>query len=278
MNTIELTPSEFELIKLKREQEDLLEKQLKIKKEIALEKEIIKKEAIISKYQEKDSQQINSTNFFAEKLGKNYEIILRKYDQQMVIEGDYINKLNPSEENYKRHIIWIKTFERISAKIKYDNYHIDVEEFITYSTYGKVKENKGYRMYVSGPGISSNRRSYINIKKVSDLIENAINKINNEKQLEEKKKGALQITVDKMKTLYPNANIITGYDYERNNYMKRAFGDRYDTVAICFENGLSIKYRIYSDASLGRLSINFPSNIKDSWSLMELLSQINFNN
>ena len=280
--TIELTPAEIEMIKVKRDQEELAKKEADLKKRAQYEKEIEGRKSYISKQTQVDNAQIEAARKYANELGSMYTVEIRSWDEKLTVTGDRINQDNPKESNYDRHIIWERSYKRQEATIIRPNgpkdvFKIAVTEHIVGDGW-RYSKSKGYKMCIcSGPEIDykQSSRMYTRASKVNDIIKEALNTVTFKANLEIAKKTALQTTVDKMKDQYPDATIVTGYDYERLRTDRIGIGAKYDTVTITFTNGVCIVYRVYSDASLGRISINFP-NQKDAWSLMTSISQMNF--
>ena len=85
-----------------------------------------------------------------------------------------------------------------------------------------------------------------------------------------------QVTVDRFKSEYPDAEVTTDYSYDRGNGSRNySGGERYDIVRTKFVNGAQISYRVYADGSLSRVSFNLPGS-KAEASFMKSLSQMNF--
>lgn len=275
-NTVELTPAELEMIRVKREQFELAKKEEEAKKAIQLEKDIKSKEEYIAKTMAKDSVQVAATNNFQKELGGMYVVEIKQWNEEVKITGEYINKADPSKDGYEREVLWSKTFTRQSASIKRGSYYISVAEHITYSRSWSCGTSKGYKMQLSGPGIESYNRSYTRASKVNEVIKAAMDQIDYEKKAAEAKKNALQTTVDKFKAEYPDAEVITERGYERS-YGSRRFSDgtHYDMVCVKFANGARIAYRVYGDGSLSRVSFNLPG-AKDEATFMKNLSQMKF--
>lgn len=271
-NTVELTPAELEMIKVKREQEALAKKEAEAKQAIQLEKDIKAKEEYIAKTIAKDSAQVAAANNFQKELGGMYVVEIKQWNEEVKVMGDYINK----EEGFDRHTLWSKTFTRQSASIKRGSYYISVAEHITYSSSGSRGTSKGYKMQLSGPGIESYNRSYTRASKVNEIIKAAIDAADAHKKAEEAKKNALQATVDRFKAEYPDSEITTDRGYERS-YGSRRYSDgtHYDMVCVKFANGARIAYRVYGDGSLSRVSFNLPG-AKDEATFMKNLSQMKF--
>lgn len=283
MNTTEvhyLSPAELEMIKLKREQEELAKKELEAKKALQIEKDIAAAELQLAKTMKEDEEQVAATVKYLEELVNcSPQYVIEIVDSQNVIEvkGDYINPDNPKEANYNRVVVWSKTYPRKVAHINYGNYKVRVAKHFTYKSYRSV--DNGYKMFISGDGIDYNRnnRPYAKAKTVHEVFTDAIKSIQEKKELQEKKKNALSTTFEKMKLLYPNAKIVEGYDFEKNyNPRKYGYGERYDTITITLPNNITITYRVYSDGSLSRKSISFPSNGPDQWKILEKLNSITF--
>jgi len=283
MTEIVFTEAEVRMIQLQREQEELAKKEADIKKAIEIEKSTKKAEDRIVAHQKKDECQVSKATEYLNELLKHdsgYEINIRVSSQTEKVTGDYINPDNPKESNYEREILWSKEYERRNAGITYKGYRISVDEHIVHdSSWSRHGSSKGYKMYISGPSVeyAQERRAYTRAAKVHEVITNTIKSIENKKLLEEKKKDALTATHERIKGLYPDAEVTTGYDYERsyNNSRQYTVGERYDTITVRFPNKIQLVYKVYPDGSLGRKSISLPTD-KDQWSVMETLSKIMF--
>lgn len=283
MNTteeIQLSPAELEMIKLKREQEELAKKELEAKKALQIEKEIIAAEERVARIIKGDEEQVAAAEkFLGELLTHSSQYVLEVINSEEIAEvkGDYINPDNPKEGNYNRVVVWSKTYPRKVAHINYGNYKVRVAKHFTHKTYRST--DNGYKMFISGNGIEYNRenRPYAKAKTIHEVFTDAIKSIQEKKDLQEKKKNALSTTFEKMKLLYPNAKIVEGYDFEKNyNPRRHGYGERYDTITITLPNNITITYRVYSDGSLGRKNISFPNNGTDQWKILEKLNSITF--
>lgn len=274
MTEIELTPAELEMIRVKREQFELAKKEEEAKQAIQLEKDIKAKEEYITKTMAKDAEQIDAVNEFQKELGGMYVVEIREWNEEVKVMGEYINR----EEGFDRHTLWSKTFTRQFACIVRGSYKIKVEEQITYSSkWSSRGTSKGYKMYISGPGIEWNqeRRAYARVTKVNEVIKAAINQIDYERNLAEAKKNAVQTTVDRFTAEYPDAEVTTDKGYERSYGSRRHECSYYDMVRVKFANGCNISYRVYGDGSLSRLGFNLPG-AKDEDTFMKNLSQMKF--
>ena len=271
-NTVELTPAELEMIKVKREQEALAKKEAEAKQAIQLEKDIKEKEAYIVKVQRQDAEQVAATKKFANELGSMYKLEISEAENTVQVMGDYIDR----ENGFDRHILWSKTFTRQSARITRSQWWITVSEHITYaSKWSRTGTSNGYKMELHGPEMGSNNRQYTRTSKVNELINDAIDTIESRKKAEEAKKNAVQTTVDRFKTEYPDAEVTTDRGWEKS-YGRRGYdGVTYDMVRVKFANGCSIAYRVYGDGSLSRVSFNLPGK-DDEAIFMKSLSQLKF--
>ena len=272
-NTVELTPAELEMIKVKREQEALAKKEAEAKQAIQLEKDIKEREAQIAAIQKKDLEQIAAAKAYQAELGGMYTVKIETWEETKQVMGDYINR----ENGFDRHILWSKTYDRQSAKIERNSdYHIKVTEQIVYSSRWSTRgTSKGFKMQVYGPGLGDNNRMYSRASKVIEVIKEAMDLIDARKKAEEAKKNAVQTTVDRFKAEYPDAEVTTDKGWERS-YGRRGYdGVTYDMVRVKFANGCSIAYRVYGDGSLSRVSFNLPGK-GDEAIFMKNLSQMKF--
>lgn len=279
MTNVELTPAELEMINLKREQDALAKKEADLKKQARMEKEVAERKQHMAKTIATCNRQVQAVKDFANKLGKGYEVVVTVHEEEAKVHGDYINPEDPKGCDFEREIIWSEKYNKESARIKYGNYTISVEEHIVYthSRWSGSGASKGYKMYVSGPGIGwkEGNRALGRVSTVKEKIKDAIDKIQAEENHKNAQKNSLEKTVDRFKVEYPDAEVTTDHGYERR-YGKRYLDSvTYDMVRIKFANGCSIAYRVYSDGSLSRVSFNLPAE-KDEATFMKKLSQMNF--
>ena len=276
--TLELTPAELEMVALKREQEALAKKEADLKKQAQMEKEVAERKQYMAKTIATCNRQVQAVKDFAADLGKGYEVVVTVHEDECKVTGDYLNMEKPSECGYEREILWSEKFNKESARIKYGNYTICVEEQIVYGSHWSSRgTSKGYKMYVSGPGIDwkEERRALGRVSTVKEKIKTAMDKIQAEENHKNAQKNALEKTVDRFKSEYPDAEVTTDRGWEKGYGSNRYVGTTYDMVRVKFANGCSIAYRVYADGSLSRVSFNLPAT-KDEASFMKNLSQMNF--
>ena len=260
--TMELTQVEKEMITLKREQELLAKKEAELKRQARLEKDIADVRNEMEKLKKSDLEQIAAAKEFHNKLGAGFDLKIHSR-----VDTKHVKQYNEQNEYVS---VWSDNVTRKEAVIIYGEYVIRVEPHVTYGkgTWGRAT-NHGYKMFVKGPGIDycSERKALTNVTTVKKKIETAIDTIQAEKDRKEKQTNAVTVTVEKMQGLYPNAIVSSFRDSEKHY---KGHYESYDAVQIIFENGIKIKYKVYSDGSLGRKDITF--NVKNNWTLMEMMN------
>lgn len=274
--TLELTPAELEMVALIREKEALAKKEAEAKKALELEKDIKAKQDSIAANKKKDSEQIAAARkYLLDFDTTQYSLDIKTWEETAQVTGDYIDK----ENGFDRHILWSEVYERQGAVISHkDGQKVKVEEQIVYSSSWRSRgESKGYKMYICGPGIDYKQegQALSRVKSVMEKIKAANEGIESKRKHEENKKNALQVTVDRFKADYPDAEVTTDRGYERAHGRSYADGTTYDMVRVKFVNGAQIAYRVYADGSLSRVSFNLPGS-KDEASFMKNLSQMKF--
>ena len=274
--TLELTPAELEMVALIREKEALAKKEAEAKKALELEKDIKAKQDSIAANKKKDSEQIAAARkYLLDFDTTQYSLDIKTWEETAQVTGDYIDK----ENGFDRHILWSEVYERQSAIISHkDGQKVKVEEQIVYSSSWRSRgESKGYKMYICGPGIDYKQegQALSRVKSVMEKIKAANEGIESKRKHEENKKNALQVTVDRFKADYPEAEVTTDRGYERAHGRSYADGTTYDMVRVKFVNGAQIAYRVYADGSISRVSFNLPG-AKDEASFMKNLSQMKF--
>ena len=277
MTTVELTPAEIQLIQLKREQEALVQKEAELKKAAKMQEEIAQREKHIKKLQTEDAAQVQATTSFNMELGLNWEIIITEKMETFKVNGDYLNPEDPKACDYQREILWQTEALRRSAYITHKvdpTFKIEVKEHWVSRRNSYRSSNEGYKMFLYGPDVDYKYQSkaIVKPKTINEKVEEIMEAKRAKVIAEAKKKSVLETTVDKMKSLYPDATVTPGTGYERNNYGRRTDYTSYDQIIIDFPNGIKITYKVYSDGSLGRKDITF--NVKDSWELMDKLAKM----
>jgi hypothetical protein len=274
--TLELTPAELEMVALIREKEALAKKEAEAKKALELEKEIKAKQDSIAANKKKDQEQVAAARkYLLDFDTTQYSLDIKTWNETAQVTGDYIDK----ENSFDRHILWSEVYERQAAIIyNKDGQKVKVEEQIVYSSSWRSRgESKGYKMYICGPGIEYKQegQALSRVKSVMEKIKAANEGIESKRKHEENKKNALQVTVDRFKADYPEAEVTTDRGYERAHGRSYADGTTYDMVRVKFVNGAQIAYRVYADGSLSRVSFNLPG-YKDEAAFMKNLSQMKF--
>ena len=274
--TLELTPAELEMVALIREKEALAKKEAEAKKALELEKDIKAKQDSIAANKKKDQEQVAAARkYLLDFDATQYSLDIKTWNETAQVTGDYIDK----ENGFDRHILWSEVYERQGAVISHkDGQKVKVEEQIVYSSSWRSRgESKGYKMYICGPGIEYKQegQALSRVKSVMEKIKAANEGIESKRKHEENKKNALQVTVDRFKADYPEAEVTTDRGYERAHGRSYADGTTYDMVRVKFVNGAQIAYRVYADGSLSRVSFNLPG-YKDEAAFMKNLSQMKF--
>lgn len=275
--TVELTPAEIQLIQLKREQDALAQKEAELKKAAKMQEEIAQREKHIKKLQSIDAAQVQATTSFNMELGLNWEMITTEKMETFKVTGDYLNPEDPKACDYEREIVWQTEALRRSAYIRHKvdpTFKIEVKEHWVSRRQSYRSTNEGYKMFLYGPDVDYKYQSkaIVKAKTINEKVEEIMEAKRAKAIAEAKKKSALETTLDKMKSLYPDATIMTGTGYEKSGYGRRTDYTNYDQIVITFPNAVKITYKVYSDGSLGRKDITF--NVNDSWELMDKLAKM----
>lgn len=260
---MELTQAEKEMIALKREQEALAIREAELNRQAELEKKISDARITVKKQMASDQEQIAAAREYAKKMpGANLKITI----------WQAVEKVHQYNEQNEWIVVHEEPITREEAAIHFDEYKIRVAKHFVYSgKWGRHSTDKGYKMFVSGPGIKYQEegRALSNPATAIKKIQEAIDTRNSLKLAAERQKSALETTIEKMKRLYPNAMVTSDRGSEKNY---RGHYEGYDAVTIFFANGIKIKYKVYGDGSLGRKDISF--DVKDAWELMAVMSKV----
>lgn len=269
-NEITLTQSEIEMIQVKREQEALKEREAQLKKAAANEKAILSRKAQMKKDLEASKAQVAATKAFLEEFGPSWKLRIDTVNTKYEVK----NYLGDS----KWEEVWEEYQTLESACIVNGEYRVSVAEHVTSGdSWGYGQRNLGYKMYLKGPGVEYKyeRKALGRVSTLIKKYDEVREQIRYEAEMKAKKASAIETTVAKMKVLYPDANVVAGTsgkytDHGRRNWIT------FDTATITFANGITIVYRVYPDASLGRIEMTFPK-METAYDLMDVMNSVTFN-
>lgn len=259
MNTVNLTPAELEMIQLKRQQEELAAKEAAAKKQLAIENEIKRAQVQVEGYIKKDIQQNAAARDFAATVaGCKVVVETGKKQYNVTYGGETVKVFNYTETN---------------VHLTLNGYTIRVNEHIVYGKWSYRGSSKGYKMYVSGPGIDykTSNRGYKNGKKVVELIEETIEQRKAQELYKNKQKNAIETAVANLMVQFPTAKVVAGRGCKINPYASPSnrYTD-YDKIDVTLENGIQVTYQVYPNGELSRMDLKFPSH-----NTAELLFQLN---
>ena len=128
-------------------------------------------------------------------------------------------------------------------------------------------------MQCSGPGFNwtDQNRWYSSTKTLLQRITEKREAIKAKQQLEQREATATETVVARMQSEYPTATVTARTEWVRG-YGKSA-GYDVPFVTIKLPNGITIRYRVYTDGAIARESITFAKG-QDQWDLLQTLSQI----
>jgi hypothetical protein len=262
---IQLTPAELEMIKIKREQQELKKKEDELLEQAQLEKDIAYAEKNAAKKIADDNDQINATLDFFKHFPKEYTYIVDEFE-------DRVQVARWNKESKQSDVVWIKTFTRRKARFKNGLYGVAVSWHTPNSRFKIAGE---WKMFITGPGFIFGNKGYTRYKTVIEKIKEVNDGIAAKAKLEDDKKDAVKTAFKQITDTYPNATVVIGESGDRHNYGRKSEWVSYPTIAVNFDNGVMIKYRVYPDGSLGRKEITFPN--QNAWSLMDAMSKLSFN-
>jgi len=263
---LELTAAELELIENKRKQDALEQEAAKLKKEAKLQKETIEIQTSILKEQKEANLQVAAATEYYNKLVK--------LDPKYKLEITEVKAKREIKDYSGTEAIVLKTFSYIIKKAQIilsdSPYYITVEKHFVYTGMSFRGDDKGYKMELKGGGFYSERK-VSNPKTINDKIVNKRQAEINAKIAEQKKASGLDTAYNNLVNKYPDATITKSTEWERNSYEKKG-GESINIITITLPNTISVKYKVYSDGSLGRKEIRYPSN--KSFDLLDALSKI----
>lgn len=270
-NEITLTQSEIEMIQVKREQEALKEREAQLKKAAANEKEILARKAQMKKDLEASKAQVAATKAFLEEFMGSWKLRIDTENKKYEVKN-YLG-------DFKYEDVWEEYQPLESACIVNDKgYRVSVAEHVTSGdSWGYGQRNLGYKMYLSGPGVEYKyeRKALGRVSTLIKKYDEVREQIRREAEMKAKKASAVETTVAKMKELYPDANVVAGTSGKYTDYGRRNW-ETFDTATITFANGIKIVYRVYPDASLGRIEMYFPK-METAYDMMDVMNSVTFN-
>lgn len=263
MKTIELTPAELELIQVKRQQEELAAQEKAAQKQLAIEKEIARTTLYVKGYMDKNAQQVKAAGEFA---------------LQIPTAGFHIDECERTVSvTYGGEVVETLKYTERTPYMLLNGYKISTTEHIVYNKWNYRGSSKGYKMYVSGPGIDykTSNRGYKNAKKVVELIEDTIEAKKAQELYKNKQRNAVETAVANLTEQFPNAKINSGRGCKINPYGTPSNRyTEYDEIVVVLENGIEVKYRVYENGELSRTDLRFPNT--DATQLLSQLNEMNF--
>jgi len=258
--TLELTPSELALIENARKQEVLAQEAKALQNAARIEEDIRIANQQIEKELGWCRAQLEATEkYYRElvKLNPEYNVIVTP-----TINSKLIKDPGSSIWNSDRKVIKEIEYTTTKAHIELGKYKIT------------IGQDSGYKMYLTGPHIPYNNRGLKVSKTVNDKINSALESIKRDIEAKAKKLNAVDTCYNTLSELYPNATLEKGTEWMRHAWSKNISGENIDTIKIKLENGITVKYRIYMDGTMGRLETTFPT--KSSLEVLEALSKCEF--
>lgn len=266
--TLELTTAELALIENARMQEVLNLEAEALRAAARLEKEIIDEEAAIRREQNNNNDQVIATKDYLKalvKINPNYKLVEQEREVIRQIKGGNFNdKERPILKEFK----YIIT----DCHITLDGtpFKVEVKKHFVYgNSWSTRATDKGYKMNLIGGGFY-NERLLSNPKTLNQKIEDTLQDNKNRAEAKLKKASAVEYVFENLSNLYPNAEIMKGTEWLRNDWDKKNRGEVIDIVGVKLANGIKMKFRVFSDKSLSRMEITFP--VKDSYQLLGLMN------
>ena len=266
--TLELTTAELALIENARMQEVLNLEAEALRAAARLEKEIIDEEAAIRREQNHNNDQVIATKDYLKalvKINPNYKLVEQEREVIRQIKGGSFNdKERPILKEFK----YIIT----DCHITLDGtpFKIEVKKHFVYgNSWSTRATDKGYKMNLIGGGFY-NERLLSNPKTLNQKIEDTLQDNKNQAEAKLKKASAVEYVFENLSNLYPDAEIMKGTEWLRNDWDKKNRGEVIDIVGVKLANGIKMKFRVFSDKSLSRMEITFP--VKDSYQLLGLMN------
>jgi hypothetical protein len=269
---LELTPAELEIIKINREKEALAQAEKQAKNKAQIERGIVDCKAEIAKIIKAQDEQIAAATEYHKQLGKGWQLNIGENQFEKVV-FDYGNK----DENGAYKVAHRETHTKKEASIVNGGFTVRVKVQVVYNSKWDTRgTNNGWKMYLTGLGLDYKYENKAITK--ADTINKKIKEVRDEREAQtnatKKQVSVVEATVAKMQALYPGAEVVAIKEWRKEPYEKQGY--EIDAVKIKMANGISSKWKVYPDGSLGRLEINF--NTATSWETMDIINNIVKNN
>jgi len=267
--TLTLTTAELALIENARKQEILNQEAKALQNAAKLEKDIIEAEAAIKKELAENNDQVEAATEFLkqlEKLNPKYKLIQEDAIITRQIKGEYL-----PDTKYEREILKEIKYNSTLAHITLEGtpFKIEVKKHFVYgNSWSSRATDKGYKMLLIGGGFY-NERLLSNPKTLNKKIEDKQEEDRSRAEAKIKKASAVEFVFDNLSIQYPDAIIIKGTEWIRNNWNKQG-GETIDIVGVKLANGIKMKFRVYPDKSISKLELILP--VKDNYQLLELMN------
>lgn len=237
-----LTPTEIEMIRIKREQEELKAKEAETKKQLQREKSIkdisIRREKFVASV----TAQQNATEQFLAELNTNvvshkYEITKTDRKEEFIL-WDYMADEKDENGYSKRDVYFNETlsYEVFGLNVIGRNIKIEVKEYFKstgYSSYSRKHVSQGFRMYFQHENKA--------IKVAKTIIDKVFDKINTEdrnKVIVADKGTAKEMALVELTNRYSEAEIT----HDSNWVSSGQRGYTTDFYKVKFANGLVVKF------------------------------------
>ena len=240
MTQIELSQEELDLIQAKREEEAAREKV----KQDRIQADIAKAKASIAKRLEESKKQNAAAEAFRKELGEGWTA---HTESQKSTERVY----------WGGEVVWEETYSYDNVSLKKGEYAVSVYMHTTYSSAWSRGNNKGYKMFLSGPDVeyAYRQKALSKAATVNKKVQECIDAINAREERKKNKQTAVQTAVSDLQMKFPEAVVTAFKDWTRG-HSKSGYRE-YDKLVVKLKNGIELHYEVYSDGRLGRLNVLF---------------------
>jgi hypothetical protein len=268
MNTsIQLSEAEIKLIEANRLKLEARKLEVEAEDANAQANELLdRKKGLTEEVNEANLKYHASMDFYRQLFAIDNKVTMSVKDETISRDCYYYKKnYDENFDKYKSEHVKLDTIltEKVSVvSITYCGYKIIVERHKVYSGNGfrARPTSNDFEMRINGSGLEYKegqkflKRPATVIAKIKEVIEIAERKVQQAAQL----KDVVGITKEKYAALYPTATIKVEESYDRIQISYNKYqNEKLNLMTIKFENGVEVKYKIYSDGSLGRKGISF---------------------
>lgn len=252
---IQLTPAEIEMIKVKREKEELEAQMIALKKQAEIEKNIELKKKAIERFKNECKEQRHQAELFKAEFDKIApgQYFLVKKDHKQNFEGyEYLG--DDKKEYYFQELVEEIIYE-IQRKGTTERMEVKLHTVYSNDKWNSRVTNKYWALEYGW------NKFYKIAKTVHTKIEEKLAVKRREEELKKNTATAKETVLEKLTKKYPGTKIEfrekINSNFIRNGYRNGSYRSwTTNHYVVTFEHGLQIEFQFYEDGRIGEGVIN----------------------